>query len=122
MVLAVEAKDRQLHLHDLQGKLPAIRERGIGEALFLVRGGIAGDERGQIDETIDRQFPTGHNVYIADFESLLHSCLILFGERGAGNSSARSGKRLMTKALILSIVEGGHRSWGQFDHLHVRCF
>ena len=52
------------------------------EALFLVRGGVAPDEQANIQISIDRQFPSGHNIYIAEFYQLLSACLILFGERG----------------------------------------
>ena len=82
VVLAVEVKDRQLRLHDLQAKLPAIREGGIAEALFLVRGGVVQEDRAEISSAIDRQFPSGHNIYVAELGDLLEVCLILFGEGG----------------------------------------
>ena len=82
IAIAVEVKDRELRLHDLQGKLPNIRERGIVEALFLVRGGVASTDHDQIEGIIDRQFPSGHNIYVAEFGQLFQACLILFGEHG----------------------------------------
>ena len=107
MALAVEVKDRHLRLHDLQGKIPIIRERGIGEALFLVRGGMATGEEEEIASTIDRQFPSGHNVYVAEFDHLLNGCLILFGERGRRDFVGLIGQALDEQGADI----GDRRRW-----------
>ncbi|HET6248634.1 MAG TPA: restriction endonuclease, SacI family [Tepidisphaeraceae bacterium] len=82
VVMGVEVKDRELRVSDLQAKLPAIRERGIAEILFLVQDGEAANDQPQIDQTIDRQFTSGHNIYVTSLTELLRGCMVLFGEGG----------------------------------------
>jgi hypothetical protein len=40
IILAVEVKDRQLTLVQVQNRIPAIRSRGVRELLFIVQGGM----------------------------------------------------------------------------------
>jgi hypothetical protein len=82
VVLVVEIKDRVLTLHQLQDKLPIMREKGIGEIIFLVQGGIDPENPLAVTETIERQFVTGQNVYVCEFSPFLQACLTLFGESG----------------------------------------
>lgn len=82
VVMAVEVKDRTLTLHQLQDKLPTIRDKGIGELLFLVQGGVQSENADAVAKTIEREFVTGQNLYVCEFASFLQSCLILFGETG----------------------------------------
>lgn len=103
----VEVKDRQLRLDDLHGRIPTIRESGIGEALFLIRGGTVKDERDKIETAIDRQFPSGHNIYVAEFEQLLNTCLILFGERGRREFVGLIGQALDDQGADI----GDRRRW-----------
>jgi hypothetical protein len=93
IVMAVEVKDRQLTLHDAQDKLPAIRDKGIRELLFLVQGGIESNE-GAIDELVTRQFVTGQNIYILEFENFLASCMVLFREDGRREFLRKVGREL----------------------------
>lgn len=82
LILAVEVKDRQLALRMVEEKLPRVRERGVRELLFLVQGGTASDESGQIDELIAREFATGQNIYVSEFDEFLKSALTLLREAG----------------------------------------
>lgn len=82
IVLAIEVKDRNLRLRPVQDKLPAIREKGIRELLFLTQGGPLPAEKAQIDELVERQFTSGQNIYVEDWDRFLSACLILFGESG----------------------------------------
>ena len=82
IVLAVEVKDGKLKLRHAQDKLPAAREKGIRELLFLVRRGMDREESDGISSLIAREFITGQNIYVCEFEEFLHSCLVLFGEGG----------------------------------------
>jgi hypothetical protein len=80
IVLAVEVKDRQIELRQIQDKLPAIREKGIRELLFLgPKGGeeMAKEESAQL---INREFASGQNLYLLDWDEFLGTCLMLFGE------------------------------------------
>lgn len=82
VVLAVEVKDREVRLRHIEDKLPAVREQGIRELLFLTTVDVATEEAESVSETIDREFATGQNVYVISFDRILSSCLTLFGELG----------------------------------------
>ena len=81
-VLAVEIKDRELTLHQMQDKLPAVRERGIRELLFVASGGIADADADEVNAAVDREFVTGQNVYVIEFRPFLETTLTLLGEKG----------------------------------------
>jgi hypothetical protein len=82
IVPAVEVKDRTLQLRQLQDKLPAIREKGIRELMFIVQGGVANHDISAVETAVAGQFVTGQNVYVVEWEQFLGSCLVLFGEKG----------------------------------------
>jgi len=82
IVMAVEVKDRQLTLRHTQDKLPIVRSKGIRDLLFLVQGGINAEEVDSVDEIIDREFVTGQNIYICEFDGFFESCQVLLGEAG----------------------------------------
>ncbi len=82
VVFAVEAKDRELEFRHIQDKLPSVRQKGIRELLFIVRGGARADEAGAIDDAIVHEFVTGQNVYVLAWDQFLKSTLVLFGETG----------------------------------------
>jgi hypothetical protein len=94
VVLVVEVKDRLLTIHQLQDKLPLIREKGIGEIIFLVQGGIDPENQAEAAETIERQFVTGQNVYVCEFSPFLQTCLVLFGEKGRRDFLVTIGEEL----------------------------
>jgi hypothetical protein len=102
IVLAVEVKDRQLKLIDTQSKLPAIREKGIGELLFLVQGGIMPKETDAVSHLIQREFITGQNVYVTEFSNFLESCLVLFGEIGRVSLLRQIGDELNQRKADIS--------------------
>ena len=81
-MLAVEVKDRELTLRSVQEKLPKSRERGIRELLFLVQGGVAKKDANEVDAAIEREFTTGQNLYVCNFDDFLNTSLVLFGESG----------------------------------------
>jgi len=82
IVLAVEVKDRELQIRHVQDKLPAVREQGVRELLFVVTSGIAESDMEPVQDLIEREFVTGQNVYAVPFDRFFESCLILFGEMG----------------------------------------
>ncbi|MCI0740789.1 MAG: restriction endonuclease, SacI family [Gemmataceae bacterium] len=82
VVFVVEVKDRQLTLHQMQDKLPSIREKGIREILFLVQGGVVQENVDSIKASVGQEFVTGQNIYICEFHDFLKACLVLFGEVG----------------------------------------
>ncbi|NUN96870.1 MAG: hypothetical protein HUU16_11915 [Candidatus Omnitrophica bacterium] len=80
--MGVEVKDRQLTLRQIEDKLPGVRSKGVRELLFLVQGGIFPDDTGQVDDLIEREFTTGQNLYVLEFQRFVESCLALLGETG----------------------------------------
>ncbi|MCG3197386.1 MAG: hypothetical protein GHCLOJNM_01872 [bacterium] len=82
VVMGVEVKDRQLTLRQIEDKLPGVRSKGVRELLFLVQGGIFPDDTGQVDDLIEREFTTGQNLYVLEFQRFVESCLALLGETG----------------------------------------
>jgi len=82
LVLAVDAKDRQLEMREVQTKLPAARQQDLTELLFVIRGGVRPSDQDELNELRERQFRSGHNIYHCEFDHLLLTCGILFGEEG----------------------------------------
>ncbi len=79
VVLAVEVKDRSLTIREVEDKLPATRENGIAELLYVIRNGVP-PESAAFDRVKQREFASGHNLNHADFTQLLRVTLLLFGE------------------------------------------
>jgi hypothetical protein len=102
VVLAVEVKDRQLTLRHVEDKLPSVRERGIRELLFLIKGGILGADEDKVEALINQQFVTGQNVYVCEFDVLLKVCLVLFGETGRRRLLQQLGEELDTMRVDLA--------------------
>lgn len=96
--MAVEVKDRQLAIREVQDKLPATRAQGIGELLYVVRGGLEKDEEEAMGKLVEHQFVSGHNIYVCEFENLLDITLTLFGE---------DGRRLLLERIGQSLDEYG---------------
>ncbi len=94
IVMAVEVKDRQLELRHIQDKLPAAREKGIRELLFLVQGGAADDDAQRVTDAIGREFVTGQNLYVLEWEEFMGSCLVLFGEAGRREFLQQVGREM----------------------------
>jgi hypothetical protein len=101
IVMAIEVKDRQLELRQVQGKLPNIREKGVRELMFLVNGGVVEGDADSIHQTVDRQFITGQNIYVVEWAELLNSCLVLFGEEGRRAFLQRVGSELDERRIDL---------------------
>lgn len=82
VALAVEVKDRQLSLVDMQAKLPGIREQGIAEMVYLARGGAVEDDLTEVSDLTRSEFAAGQNLYVLDLDAFLRSVLALMGESG----------------------------------------
>jgi len=107
MVLAVEVKDRKLALRHVQDKLPGLREGGVRELLFLVRGGSREENEHEIESTINREFAVGQNIYVCEFDAFMDSCLVLFGESGRRDFMVAVGSSLDAIGADIS----HRRSW-----------
>lgn len=104
-VLAVEVKDRELTLCQVQDKLPAMRERGIRELLFLVRGTTQISE--ELTALIQREFVSGQNLYTLSFQNFLETSLSLIGEQGRREFFIAVGSELESQRC---------------DYLHRKCW
>jgi hypothetical protein len=102
LVIAVEVKDRALRLRHVQDKLPAIREQGIRELLFVTTVGDEADAAASMAELREREFNAGQNIYVTDFKQFLQSCLILFGEPGRRDFLVAVGEALDELKVDLS--------------------
>jgi hypothetical protein len=107
IVMAVEVKDRQLELRQVQDKLPAVREKGIRELLFLVQGGTTSGDAESVADAITREFVSGQNVYVLEWEEFVGSCLVLFGEFGRREFLQQVGKELDAQRADI----GHRRKW-----------
>lgn len=82
VVLAVEVKDQELKLRHVQDKLPAVREQGVRELLFLSTSEPSSAAIEELSDVQQREFVTGQNIYLVSFHRFSESCLVLFGESG----------------------------------------
>ena len=82
VVLAVEVKDRELTLVQLDTTLDAVRARHITELLVVAEQGKESHNEEGIDSRIHSEFTSGQNVYVVRFAEFALGVLILFGEDG----------------------------------------
>lgn len=109
LLLAVEVKDRELQLVHVQAKLRSARAEGITELLFVVQSSVAAASGTAIAELADREFVSGHNVYVLDFPKLAEGLLSLIGEKGRGSFLRHVGNSL--DGYSLSVVH--RRRWAE---------
>jgi hypothetical protein len=78
---AVEVKDRQLTISQVKAKMKTIRERKVSEIFFVARDTVP-DEKKKLNDFVEHQFTSGHNVYITDLLTLSRTALAVIGEEG----------------------------------------
>ncbi|MBM3315368.1 restriction endonuclease, SacI family, partial [candidate division WOR-3 bacterium] len=99
LLLAVEVKDQQLTLTHVQDKLRNARAKGVKELLFVVQQSLAGPDREGVDRVADKEFASGHNIYVLDLRRLAEGVLALLGERGRTRFLREVGHSLDAYAL-----------------------
>lgn len=82
VVLAVEVKDRRLAIREVEDKMDSLRERGIGEFLYVLRGDVEPQDADAIRDLKARQFASGHNIYHCEFDDFLSTMSMMLGEDG----------------------------------------
>jgi len=82
LVLAIEVKDTELTLTHINSKLPNFKERYVTEILFIITKGILEDDKSKIYDLVEKEFISGHNIYILDLLNFSHNTLALLGEKG----------------------------------------
>jgi hypothetical protein len=77
--LAVEVKDRQLALTDVEDTIRKARQLDVRNVLFTSHGFVKNDES-KIEMRIASAFAAGQNIYALKVEDLARSAFILGGE------------------------------------------
>jgi hypothetical protein len=78
-VLAVEVKDKELTVSQLETKLKTARAKKIAEVLFVAQKGVEPGQEAAMVSRIEEEFTRGQNVYVFDLNSLARSVLALMG-------------------------------------------
>jgi len=81
IVFAVEVKDRQLTINQVRAKMKTIRERKVAEIFFVARETVPSEKK-KMNDLVEHEFTSGHNVYITDLLALSRSALAVLGEQG----------------------------------------
>jgi hypothetical protein len=81
IVLAVEVKDQELTIAQIERKLKTSREKKIAEILFIAQKGVSPGEQGGLRERVEREFARGQNVYLFELKNLARVVLALMGEK-----------------------------------------
>lgn len=95
IVLAVEVKDRQVTVSQLQAKVRTIREKRVSEIFFIAQETLP-SEAEEVRALVDREFASGQNVYITDLIRLGRATLAILGEEGRREFLAEVGGQLDT--------------------------
>ena len=78
--LAVEVKDREITVAQIESKLHNARSKKVSEILFVAQKGLDPEEKVSIPARIESEFASGQNVYILDLATLARVVLSLTGE------------------------------------------
>ncbi len=81
-ILAIEVRDRQLTITQVQDKLPSMRAKRVTEMFFVAQEGIAPHDREGIAHIVKKEFAAGQNIYITDLISIAETLLAVMGEAG----------------------------------------
>lgn len=95
IAFAVEVKDRQITISQIQGKLRTIREKQVSEIFFVAQGTVPSEEP-EVQVLIDREFAAGQNVYVTDLVKLSSTALAILGEEGRRDFLMETASQLET--------------------------
>jgi hypothetical protein len=82
LVAAVEAKDRNITVTQLQEKIPLWREAGLTEAFLIATKDVKTADAQKIAEAQRVEFSSGHNIYCLPWDAFASSIFALIGETG----------------------------------------
>jgi hypothetical protein len=82
VVLAVEVKDRELTIAQIDSKLISARSKKVQEILFVTQKGVKSSERKKPPDKIEAEFAAGQNIYITNLQSLMEAVFALMPESG----------------------------------------
>lgn len=96
-MLAVEVKDHDLQLIELQACIAKARQSDLRKLLFAAPG-LASAERGDIEARIKSEWAQGMNVHQVEIESLAHHAFMLLDERHCPEFLKKVGQELDSRA------------------------
>lgn len=99
LLLAVEVKDQLLTVTHVEDKLKNARAKGVKELLFVVQQSMSEADKNGIGKLIEREFPSGQNIYVLDLRRLAEGLLALLGETGRTRFLREVGRSLDEYAL-----------------------
>jgi hypothetical protein len=94
IVMAVEVKDRCLTINQVKEKLINLRAENVTEILFLAQDGVQKNDQLDTKALIEREYNSGHNIYVFSFPEFASSSLALIGEEGRRNFLHTVGEEL----------------------------
>lgn len=80
IVMAVEIKDRQLSIAQIDSKLIGARTKRIREVLFLAERGMIQADADMLANYVESEFASGQNVYVTTINNLAGASMALMGE------------------------------------------
>jgi len=100
LVMAVELKDREIRLRDLEEKLPSIRSSSLYESFFLAKK-ISDEEMQDRESWIERQYQLGYSIYVFTIDHFASVVLALTGSDGRRNFLVEVGNALDEHSELL---------------------
>lgn len=94
IVLAVEVRDKQVTITQIENSLLKARTSGITELLFLAQKGIKSEDAQLISERQTMEFNSGQNFYMISLTEFANSVMILLREEGRSEFLRQIGVEL----------------------------
>jgi hypothetical protein len=80
VVLAVEVKDKELTVAQIENKIQNARSKKIANLLFVAQKGVLANEHPGLPQLLEAKFAVGQNAYVFDLKQLLGVVLALMPE------------------------------------------
>lgn len=80
IVLAVEVKDRELTIAQIDSKLTTARAKKVQDILFVAQKGVKSSDQKMLPAKLQAEFAAGQNVYITTLSSLMMTVFSLLSE------------------------------------------
>jgi hypothetical protein len=100
-------KNRKPTVRQVSNKARTARAGNVTEVLFIVAGGVKGEDAAEVAGIVDRQFASGHSIYVFSLTDFASGILALVGEDGRRAFIAAVGQEL--EAWVAPISD--RRAW-----------
>lgn len=94
IVFAVEVKDRELTVIQIQDKIPAIRELKAADVFFLATSGVKDEDVSAVEQVIMGAYASGHSIYVLEFKAFCRTVLSLCADGGRRDFLEAVGRQL----------------------------